>query len=89
MGNATGGKFSSDNAPTPQPINRVKPMPQPTNQGKFSSIEGANGVLTHSATSGQPTIGAANQYSNTVGQCDNIVQQPNKALSQPGKGKGA
>jgi myosin-crossreactive antigen len=52
-----------------------------------SDLKGVNGVITNSATSGQPNVGAPNTYSNTVGQWDNTVQQP----QQPklGKGKGA
>lgn len=47
---------------------------------------GKGGVQTNSATSGQPTMGAPNQYSNTVGQWDNTQIQP---VGQHGKGKGA
>ena len=46
---------------------------------------GKGGVQTNSATSGQPTMGAPNQYSNTVGQWDNTQQQP---MSHKGGGKG-
>jgi len=52
-------------------------------------LQGANGVITNSATSGQPQMGAANQYSNTVGQWDNAAKQPNQSSPQMGKGKGA
>jgi hypothetical protein len=55
----------------PQVSNPPKPM-------------GKGGAQTNSATSGQPTIGAPNQYSNTVGQWDNTQQQ----IQQPGQGKG-
>jgi hypothetical protein len=46
---------------------------------------GKGGRQTNSATSGQPTMGAPNQYSNTVGQWDNSQIQP---IRQQGKGKG-
>lgn len=51
-----------------------------------SGLQGMNGVITNSATSGQPTVGAPNVYSNTVGQWDNTAQQPQQP--QLGKGKG-
>jgi hypothetical protein len=54
-----------------------------------SELQGANGVITNSATSGQPSMGAPNQYPNTVGQGDNAVQQFNQSRPQLGKGKGA
>lgn len=41
---------------------------------------------TYSPTSGQPSIGSPNQYSNTVGQWDNANIQPQS--SSGGKGKG-
>jgi hypothetical protein len=42
---------------------------------------------TYSPTSGQPTMGSPNPYTNTVGQWDNVsIQQPNQQRS--GKGKG-
>ena len=50
-------------------------QPQPVGKG---------GRQTNSATSGQPTMGAPNQYSNTVGQWDNTQIQP----VSHGKGKG-
>ena len=68
-----GGKFDQLNKP----------------QDATAPIQGANGVVTNSATSGQPNIGDANQYSNTVGQWDNATQQPNQSMPQAGKGKGA
>jgi len=77
MGNATGGKFSADGAPTSQ-------QPMASSMNVTAPVQGANGVVTNSATSGQPTIGAANQYSNTVGQWDNAVQQPNQSMPQRG-----
>jgi len=48
---------------------------------------GKNGAQTNSATSGQPTMGAPNKYSNTVGQWDNTQQQTQQSFQ--GKGKGA
>jgi len=60
-----GGKFDQ--------IDKLKP------QDATNPIQGANGVVTNSATSGQPMMGQANQYSNTVGQWDNPKQQPNQA----------
>ena len=72
-----GGKFDQINKPQTQ---ESSPLPP---------IQGANGVITNSATSGQPNIGDANQYSNTVGQWDNATQQPNQSMPQAGKGKGA
>jgi hypothetical protein len=38
-----------------------------------------------SATSGQPQMGAPNQYPNTIGMGDNMQIQPNQAQA---KGKG-
>ena len=49
-------------------------------------IQGMNGDVTNSATSGQPRIGQPNLYPNTVGMGDNTQQQPNQAQA---KGKGA
>lgn len=48
---------------------------------------GKGGAQTNSATSGQPTIGSPNQYSNTVGQWDNTQIQPVQR-QQSSKGKG-
>lgn len=48
---------------------------------------GKGGAQTNSATSGQPQMGAPNQYSNTVGQWDNTQIQP--VQQTHGKGKGA
>lgn len=52
-------------------------------------FQGANGVVTNSATSGQPQVGVQNQYSNTVGQWDNTQQQPQQPPMMGGKSKGA
>ena len=62
---------------------------QAKNNSSMPEMQGANGAITNSATSGQPNIGDANQYSNTVGQWDNATQQPNQSMPQAGKGKGA
>lgn len=65
----------------PQPLDGI-------NNGYFPQAPkpmGKGGVQTHSATSGQPTMGAPNQYPNTVGQWDNTQIQP---VRQQGKGKG-
>jgi hypothetical protein len=48
---------------------------------------GKGGAQTNSATSGQPRMGAPNQYPNTVGQWDNTQQQTQRPMQ--GKGKGA
>jgi len=48
-------------------------------------IQGMNGAVTNSATSGQPQMGQPNLYPNTVGMGDNTQQQPNQAQA---KGKG-
>ena len=74
---------------------KMGPMGQAINQATqqvqddTNPIQGANGVVTNSATSGQPMMGAANEYSNTVGQWDNAVQQPKQSMPQADKGKGA
>jgi hypothetical protein len=62
---------------------------KPKLQEPANPIQGANGVVTNSATSGQPMMGAPNDYSNTVGQWDNAAQQPKQSMPQAGKGKGA
>lgn len=71
------------------PLSQAATQVSQQSQNAMPPIQGANGVVTNSATSGQPTIGAANQYSNTVGQWDNAVQQPKQPMPQFGKGKGA
>lgn len=52
----------------------------------YPGPQGMQGASTNSATSGQPQMGAPNQYSNTVGQWDNTQIKP---TGQGGKGKGA
>jgi hypothetical protein len=47
--------------------------------------QGKGGNYSMSATSGQPQMGAPNQYPNTIGMGDNMQQQPNQAQA---KGKG-
>jgi len=51
----------------------------------YPGPQGMQGASTNSATSGQPRMGAPNQYSNTVGQWDNTQIKP---TGQGGKGKG-
>jgi hypothetical protein len=72
-----GGKGAAQSTDFAQPTQQYQP-PQPMGKG---------GVQTNSATSGQPQMGAPNQYSNTVGQWDNTQIQP--VQQQHGKGKGA
>ena len=50
--------------------------------GMYGQLQGANGLITNSATSGQPQMGMPNQYSNTVGMGDNTQQR------SPGAGGG-
>lgn len=51
--------------------------------------KGASGQkFTYSPTSGQPTVGVPNQYTNTVGQWDNANIQPSFQPRSGGKGKG-
>ena len=52
----------------------------------YPNPQGMQGASTNSATSGQPRMGAPNQYPNTVGQWDNTQIKP---VGQQGKGKGA
>jgi len=52
----------------------------------YPGPQGMQGASTNSATSGQPRMGAPNQYPNTVGQWDNTQIKP---AGQNGKGKGA
>jgi hypothetical protein len=66
-----GGKLGQSQGPKPESAN----APQ---------MQGANGVITNTATSDQPSMGAPNQYTNTVGQWDNSQIQP----VSHGKGKG-
>lgn len=72
-----GGKMG----PMGQAVNQLAEQDQQAKQAQnaMPTVQGANGVVTNSATSGQPMIGQANQYSNTVGQWDNAAQQPNQA----------
>ena len=76
-----GGKMS----PIGQAINQASQQPQ----DPMLPVQGANGVVTNSATSGQPMMGQANDYSNTVGQWDNTTQQTQQPLQFKGKGGGA
>jgi hypothetical protein len=71
-----------------QPIPNAPTMPDGTMGGEASlPLQGANGVITNPATSGQPSMGMPNQYSNTVGMRDN--QQNQQPMMGGGKGKGA
>jgi hypothetical protein len=79
-GGGKGGSMDSTPQQFPQPNPNPmdgKPTPQPMGKG---------GAQTNSATSGQPTMGDPNQYSNTVGQWDNTHIQPQSHSG--GKGKG-
>jgi hypothetical protein len=78
----TGG--GKGQAPAPQAETQINPNPvdgTPTPQPM-----GKGGAQTNSATSGQPRMGAPNQYPNTVGQWDNTQQQ--RPMAGGGKGKG-
>ena len=68
---------------TPKPLDGIQnayfaQAPKPMGKG---------GAQTNSATSGQPQMGAPNQYPNTVGQWDN-TQQQTQSQNGGGKGKG-
>lgn len=69
------------------------PMPQADTQPNSNPNAGTpqpmgkGGAQTNSATSGQPTMGAPNQYPNTIGVGDNSQQQTQRPMQ--GKGKGA
>ena len=92
-----GGKGSTPTQANVQPVQSSAAQPQPldgVNNGYFSQPPqapqpmGKGGAQTNSATSGQPTMGAPNQYSNTVGQWDNTQQQTQQPQFGGGKGKG-
>jgi hypothetical protein len=74
----SGGKGQAPQAETQPNLNPAAQTPQPMGKG---------GAQTNSATSGQPRMGAPNQYPNTVGQWDNTQQQTQQPMQ--GKGKGA
>lgn len=80
------GKGQSQVARPPQ-ASLVESQAIETNWGNSPRPMGKGGAQTNSATSGQPRVGAPNQYSNTVGQWDNTQQQTQKPMQ--GKGKGA
>ena len=80
----TGGQSSGKGSPIASAAQQVA---QPQQQYQPPQPMGKGGVQTNSATSGQPTIGAPNQYSNTVGQWDNTQQQIQPHIGG-GKGKG-
>jgi len=76
----------------PKLMGQPQSMPSSPTGGKgasgvnsYPAPQGMQGRSTNSATSGQPMMGAPNQYSNTVGQWDNSQIQP---VRQGGKGKG-
>lgn len=87
-----GGKGSPIASATQQVTGQQSPKPlDGVESGYFSQAPqpmGKGGVQTNSATSGQPTMGAPNQYSNTVGQWDNTQQQTQQPQFGGGKGKG-
>ena len=81
--NGKGGSQTTTNY-QPQQITQANvPTFGQTGTGKSSSGQ----AYTYSPTSGQPTMGSPNQYTNTVGQWDNasIMPQPTR---RSGKGKG-
>jgi hypothetical protein len=75
----SGGKGQ---APAPQAENKPNSNPNASTPQPM----GKGGAQTNSATSGQPRMGAPNQYPNTVGQWDNTQQQ--QPIMGGGKGKG-
>ena len=70
-----------------QPVNVVPQGGYGTGPNQMPQPMGKGGRQTNSATSGQPTMGAPNQYPNTVGQWDNSQIQPLQP-KRGGKGKG-
>jgi hypothetical protein len=70
------GKGSSQDFEPIQEVSQQTPQPM-----------GKGGAQTNSATSGQPIMGAPNQYANTIGVEDNTEIQPQQPQSG-GKGKG-
>jgi len=80
-----GGKGQFAN-PDSNQMTTADVIPQ-TQQGQPPQPMGKGGRQTNSATSGQPTMGAPNQYPNTVGQWDNSQIQPLQP-KRGGKGKG-
>lgn len=89
QGQTGGGKGlgPNDGVMTPnQPVGNPQDLPSPSSGKGGQQIQGSQGVSTNSATSGQPSMGAPNQYPNTVGQWDNTQIKP---TNSGGKGKGA
>jgi hypothetical protein len=80
----TGG--SGKGSPVAQAAQQVSEPQQPQQPQQPPQPMGKGGY-TNSATSGQPRMGAPNQYPNTVGQWDNTQQQTQQPMQ--GKGKGA
>lgn len=63
-------------------VNQLDQMQQQPSPGKDSGNGvGMQGVITNTATSAQPSMGAPNPYSQTVGLGDN-QQQQNQPLNQ-------
>ena len=89
-GNGKGGSVDSV-VQQVQQVSDISPKPlDGVKDGYFPQAPrpmGKGGAQTNSATSGQPTMGAPNQYPNTVGQWDNTQQQTQQPMQ--GKGKGA
>jgi len=82
--NTSGGKGQ---APTPSAPS-VPPQQGIQTNWVTPAPMGKGGTQTNSATSGQPRVGQANKYSNTVGVGDNTNQQT-QASPFAGKSKGA
>jgi len=77
--NQSGGKVGTQQQmtdATKQTVTDVASAVQP---------QGKSGNYSMAATSGQPQMGAPNQYPNTIGMKDNMQIQPNQAQA---KGKG-
>lgn len=86
VGQAAKDNTSSGKGQAPTPSVPSQPSIQ-TNWGTPAPM-GKGGTQTNSATSGQPRVGQANKYSNTVGVGDNTDQQT-QASPFAGKSKGA
>ena len=87
FGNTNGNSLSQMDTPEQLSQMDMPQQPMQTQQYQPSRPMGKGGVQTNSATSGQPTMGAPNQYPNTVGQWDNSQIQPLQP-KRGGKGKG-
>lgn len=83
----TGGKGGSS---APQDALRSFNLAQGQNQqaaGQQAAMKAMGDSFTHNAVSGQPRVGAPNQYPNTVGINDNTTQSQNQ-MQGMGQGKG-